>query len=208
MNDAFSKAIDIVKQISSCRVTWLAKALPPMAQSVGAILTALTASLIPFIFTDNVILGTILLLFLISLYSWLLFLAFKKTFKYTFGMANLAGVKVEELSSTDLILFPLVMLLVVLVSQYLHYPQLLMSSPFIALGVLKILSKRKEGSVSGTVLISLSMLSSAARLEALPAALASSYAVASIIESLMDLEEAEKCVSIRRLEKAQGTDRL
>jgi len=189
--EVLRRVSEIVVSISSCRIKYLARALSSLTLVLGSMLTALTASLIPHYFVDNIILGTALLLALILLYSAIMFYTFKKTFTYTFSMASLAG---EEGKLIDLLLFPVVMLIVMLISKYFKSPQLLMSSPFIALAILKITSRGRERIVSGSVLLSLSMICVASSEVTLPAALASAYGISSVFETLMNLEEAERCV--------------
>ncbi|NPA84782.1 MAG: hypothetical protein GXO07_02105 [Crenarchaeota archaeon] len=190
---------ELITMISSCRVRYLARALVSLTLILGSTLTALTAALIPDYFTSNIIIGTALLLFLILFYSSIMLYTFKKTFTYTFGMASLVG---EEAKLFDALLFPAVMLAVMIVSNYLQSPQLLMSSPFIGIAILKITSRIREKVISGSVLLSLSMISSVSKVTTLPAALASAYAISSMFETLMNLEEAERCVYARRAGEA------
>jgi len=193
--EVLRRVSEIVASISSCRIRYLARALSSLTLVLGSMLAALTASLIPYYFVNNIIFGTALLLTLILFYSSIMFYTFKKTFTYTFGMASLAG---ERTKLLDLLLFPIVMLVVMLISKYLKSPQLLMSSPFIALAIMKITSGGRERVVSGSVLLSLSMICVASSEATLPAALASAYGISSVFETLMNLEEAEKCVRTRR----------
>jgi hypothetical protein len=69
-----------------------------------------------------------------------------------------------------------------------------MASPFFAIGILKMIAGSDVArQVGGLALVSLSMICSATQLTTTPSALSIALAISNVIESLMYIEEAEKC---------------
>ena len=206
MNEEELKALanlnEVLKIIAPCRNTYLAMAITSLTKTLGGLLTALTAALLPYLFSYNVFVSTVILVSLISAYTIIMFYTFKKTFAYTFKLASLRGWKPKI---SDVFIFPLTIALSLLVSRYFNLPFLIMASPFLALGIVKVISLTLEGLVSGVVLISLTMLGITVPLSLVPIVTSISYSVSSLFEVLINLEEAEKCVQSRVYRKV-GSD--
>ena len=184
----------VLKAIAPCRNAYLATAITSLTKTLGGLLTALTAALLQNAFSYNVFASTALLVSLISAYTIIMFYTFRKTFTYTFKLASLRGWKPKI---SDAFIFPLTIGLSLLVSKYFNLPFLIMASPFLALGAVKVASLTLEGLVSGVVLISLTMLGITVPLNLVPIVASISYSISSLFEVLINLEEAERCVQLK-----------
>ncbi|UXD22878.1 hypothetical protein IPA_09160 [Ignicoccus pacificus DSM 13166] len=190
-SEELSRALGVVREISICRVKNLAKAMNSLSSAISAMLTALIASFFAYLFIREPIFGSLLLVSILFLLELIVYWTAKKSFTYTFRMAEIAGEKINDIY---LMLFPLAMLVPLAISKFIYVPQLTLASPFFAIGVLKIISNTETPRrVGGVALISLSMISSAAPLSTTPTALSIGLALSNVIESLMFIEEAEKC---------------
>jgi len=188
---ALERVAEILRDISSCRNSYLAKALSSLTLSLGGTLTALTAALFPSVFVSDYKVGSALLMTLLLFFSIIMFYTFKKTFKYTFKIASL---REGDSRAPDFLLFPVMAAVTLAAPVWPGLPYATMAIPFFLISLIKILMMRREKAVSGVVLASLSMLSVATNPIVIPVTLSISYSVSTLFEVLINLEEAEKCV--------------
>ncbi len=190
-SESLKRAFSIVTEVSICRVRNIAKSMSAMISAISGTITALITSFFPYLFITDPLIGTMNLLLLLTLLEYIIFVAVKKSFTYTFDMAQTAG---ENIRDIHLTILPISILIPLSVAKMISIPQLALASPFIAIAMLKMLiAKEQPRKVGGASLLALSMISSAAPLPTAPTSLAISLSMSCIIESLMYVEEAEKC---------------
>ena len=189
--EALDRAMEVLREVSICRIRNIAKAMNSILTAISGTIVALITSFFPYVFVDNATLGSLFLILVLEVVEAIMYYTAKRSFKYTFSMAELAGEKIKDM---QLMIFPIAMLIPLTIAKYISLPQLILASPFFGISVLKFISSAESiRRVGGVTLLGLTMISVASPILATPTVLSVAVALSAIVEGLMYIEEAESC---------------
>ena len=190
-DESLDKAMVVLKEVSICRIKNIAKAMNSILAAISGTIVALITSFFPYVFIKNPTLGSLFLVLILEMVEAIIYFTAKRSFKYTFGMAELAGEKIKDI---QLMIFPIAMLIPLAIAKYVSLPQLILASPFFGISALKFISTSESiRRVGGVTLLSLTMISVSSPILATPTVLSIAVALSAIVEGLMYIEEAESC---------------
>lgn len=190
-SETFGRAVAVLREVGICRVRNIAKAMNSILTAISGTLVALITSFFPTLFINNMTLGSLMLVLALEVVEAIMYYTAKRSFKYTFGMAELAGEKIKDI---QLMIFPIAMLIPLVIANYISIPQLVLASPFFGISILKFVSSKESIRKAGSItLLGLTMISTASPLLATPTTLSISTSISALVEGLMYIEEAEKC---------------
>jgi hypothetical protein len=191
----------VVREVSSCRRLHLGRALMALSLATGGALTTLVMLFFaPLLASLDPALATAFFLLILAAISFVVYQAARHTFRYTIGFSEdllkESWSRYISLGSFEIIVLLAFFLLVIGLHSIWKSKKVVYATPFVVLALLKLAIERKnEGKVvSGTVLLSLTLISSVLDPARALTALSTSYSISSTIEAMVEFSEAERCV--------------
>ncbi|ALU12722.1 hypothetical protein EYM_06790 [Ignicoccus islandicus DSM 13165] len=203
-------AVDILQSVTKCRTQNLAKAMQTLTFTISSLLLAfvLATPSYKLISVLNSLPSTTLFLTLLTLFGLFKYTA-SKSFTYITTISEILGVNVKSREYLECLIATLPLALVSDIFLYNRIGSLSIVLPFIGFSIIKFLTSKDENARMGSlVMLALSMLSSAQKSSAIALTLSISLTLSGILESLLYIEEAERCATEARGQQRGGAEEV